>query len=71
MSRHLSRFRTAGALSLLAGLSLLPSCSSKSADDDGAGNVSRIVYAVRQHTTIEADGTVKIDVAGGMGQVMD
>jgi len=71
MSRHLSRFRTAGALSLLAGLALLPGCSTKSTDDDGAGNVSRIVYAVRQHTSVAADGTVSIDVAGGMGQVMD
>jgi len=71
MSRHLSRLRTAGALSLLAGLALLPGCSTKSSDDDGAGNVSRIVYAVRQHTAVDADGTVTIDVAGGMGQVMD
>jgi len=79
MFRQLSRFRTAGplrgsrsaSLFLLAGLVLLPGCSSKSTDDDGAGNVSRIVYAVRQHTTVSADGTVNIDVAGGMGQVMD
>jgi len=71
MSRSLSRFRTAGALSLLAGLALLPGCTTKGSDDDGPGNVSRIVYAVRQHTTVEKDGTVKIDVAGGMGQVMD
>ena len=71
MSRHLTRFCSAGVLSLLAGLALLPGCSSKGSDDDGAGNVSRIVYAVRQHTTIDSDGTVKIDVAGGMGQVMD
>jgi hydrazine synthase alpha subunit-like protein len=71
MSRHLSRFRAAGALCLLFGLALLPGCSTKSGDDDGAGNVSRIVYAVRQHTAIDAEGTVSIDVAGGMGQVMD
>ncbi|HKO52022.1 MAG TPA: hypothetical protein VJV79_30140 [Polyangiaceae bacterium] len=71
MSRPLSRFRTAGALSLLAGLACLPGCSTKGTDGDGAGSVSRIVYAVRQHTTVSADGTVSIDVAGGMGQVMD
>jgi len=80
MFRPLSRFRTAfgplqgsrsASLFLLAGLALLPGCTSKSTDDDGAGNVSRIVYAVRQHTTVSADGTVNIDVAGGMGQVMD
>ena len=33
--------------------------------------MSRIVYAVRQNTSVAADGTVSIDVAGGMGQVMD
>ena len=70
MSRPLSRFRIAGALSLLAGLALLPSCSSK-APDNAPGDVSRIVYAVRQNTAVAADGTVTIDVAGGMGQVMD
>ncbi|HEY0469576.1 MAG TPA: hypothetical protein VGC79_35545, partial [Polyangiaceae bacterium] len=69
--RHLSRLRTAGALSLLRGLTLLPGCSGQVADDDGPGNVSRIVYAVRQNTIVTEDGTVKIDVAGGMGQVMD
>jgi len=71
MSRHLSRFRAAGALCLLAGLALLPGCSTRSTDDDGAGNVSRIVYAVRQHTAVKEDGSISIDVAGGMGQVMD
>ena len=71
MFRPLFRSRTAGALSLLAGLAVLPGCSTKSTDDDGAGNVSRIVYAVRQHTIVDADGTPRIDVAGGMGQVMD
>lgn len=69
MSRTLTRFRTAGALSLLAGLALLSGCSSKSSDDPG--DVSRIVYAVRQHTAHNADGSLSIDVAGGMGQVMD
>jgi hypothetical protein len=71
MSRRLSCLRAAGALCLLSGLAVLPGCSTKSTDDDGAGNVSRIVYAVRQHTLVAADGTVSIDVAGGMGQVMD
>jgi len=37
------------------------------------GDVNKIVYAVRQHTQLDPDtGEVtKIDVAGGMGQVMD
>src|SRR5450432_113295 len=73
MARTLSPFRTAGALSLLAALAFLPGCSGKGSDTGSteAGNVSRIVYAVRQHTLVAADGTVSIDVASGMGQVMD
>jgi hypothetical protein len=70
MSRPFSRIRTAGALSMLAGLALLPGCSSTEPANE-PGDVSRIVYAVRQHTSQAADGTVTIDVAGGMGQVMD
>src|SRR5450432_3368553 len=66
MARTLSTFRTAGALSLLAALAFLPGCSGNSAPDS-----TRIVYAVRQNTSVAADGTVSIDVASGMGQVMD
>jgi hypothetical protein len=66
MARTLFTFRTAGALSLLAALAFLPGCSGNSAPDS-----TRIVYAVRQNTSVAADGTVSIDVAGGMGQVMD
>jgi hypothetical protein len=33
--------------------------------------IDKIVYLVRQHTTIDEDGNVSINVAGGMGQVMD
>jgi hypothetical protein len=33
--------------------------------------VSQIVYAVRQHTVLEDGKVERIDVAGGMGQVMD
>ncbi|HEY5376673.1 MAG TPA: hypothetical protein VIK01_23490 [Polyangiaceae bacterium] len=65
MARTLSPFRTAGALSLLGALAFLPGCSGN--DQDG----TRIVYAVRQNTSVAADGTVSIDVASGMGQVMD
>jgi len=66
MARPLSTFRTAGALSLLAALAFLPGCSGNSTPDS-----TRIVYAVRQNTSVAADGTVSIDVADGMGQVMD
>ena len=72
MARTLSRL-CLGSLPLLAALGFLAGCSSKGADSasDGLGDVSRIVYAVRQNTTVGTDGSVKIDVAGGMGQVMD
>lgn len=50
------------------------SCSSdKDEPGDGTigGNVSKLVYIVRQNTVIGADGQVQVNVAGGMGQVMD
>ncbi|MCC6215780.1 MAG: hypothetical protein IT376_13020 [Polyangiaceae bacterium] len=49
------------------------SCSAKDEPtDDGAlgKSVERIVYVVRQHTVVGPEG-VSIDVAGGMGQVVD
>src|SRR5688572_9237440 len=57
------------SLPLLA-LGGLVSCS---APEEAQGpDVSKIVYAVRQHTLVDGDGQVtNIDVAGGMGQVMD
>jgi hypothetical protein len=56
---------------LAASLSVMPSCSSESDEPSEDGkNVDRIVYAVRQHT-VEGEDGVSIDVAGGMGQVMD
>jgi len=63
------------------------SCSSQSKSDSsllgGSGGytgpngyipgtaVDAMVFVKRQHTTVGADGTVKIDVAGGNGQVID
>ena len=41
------------------------------APNPGGDDFTEIVYAVRQHTRIEADGAVDIEVASGMGQVMD
>ena len=57
------------SLPLLA-LGGLVSCS---APEEAQGpDVSKIVYAVRQHTLVDGSGNVtNIDVAGGMGQVMD
>jgi hypothetical protein len=39
--------------------------------DNSKSDVSQIVYAVRQHTLVENGEVKTIDVAGGMGQVMD
>jgi len=57
------------SLPLLA-LSGLISCASP--EEEQTTDVSKIVYAVRQHTVLDDAGRpTTIDVAGGMGQVMD
>ena len=58
---------------LLTSAALGTACSSDATPADSASNggVDEIVYAVRQHTTVDDDGKVQVDVAGGMGQVMD
>ena len=59
---------------LLTGAALGTGCSSDgtaSAGSSSNGGVDEIVYAVRQHTTVDEQGNVRVDVAGGMGQVMD
>jgi hypothetical protein len=74
MARPLTaRSRTALGLPLLALVAApLVSCSSK---EEPTGSqqfgVERIAYLVRQHTTISPDGNVSINVADGMGQLMD
>lgn len=72
-----SRRRVLRALALpfLAGIGLSTASCSSDQKDDGVGtsiqNVQKIVYAVRQHTVINAEGQVEVNVAGGMGQVLD
>jgi hypothetical protein len=57
-------------LSTLAPLVL--ACSSGSHPDDTSGSAfQEIVYSVRQYQTTDDDGNVQIEVADGMGQVMD
>jgi hypothetical protein len=62
-----------GTSALIGALAVLSGCSGT--PDDGtnspAGGVGKIVYAVRQHTVVEGGEVKSIDVAGGMGQVMD
>jgi hypothetical protein len=60
------------SLPILALLGLVGCSSGSSTDDQGPNDVAKIVYAVRQHTLLDASGKPsRIDVAGGMGQVMD
>jgi Hydrazine synthase alpha subunit middle domain len=74
MVRPVKAHVSLGTSALLGALALLTGCGTSEKPGDASvqlGGVSQIVYAVRQHTVLE-DGKVKrIDVAGGMGQVMD
>src|SRR5262245_44947114 len=65
---RLNRFGVAPFCALLG----LVGCSSTSEPSQpNTGGVDQIVYAVRQHTVVEGGHVTEIDVAGGMGQVMD
>lgn len=67
MARHLR-----SSLPLLSLLGLVACTGQTLTPDNSKTDVSRIVYAVRQNTLTDASGNAtKIDVAGGMGQVMD
>jgi len=69
MARHLS---TALPLLSLLGLVACTGNSDTLTPDNSKTDVSKIVYAVRQNTLTDANGNATtIDVAGGMGQVMD
>ncbi len=58
----------AAALGLMAPTTV--SCSSEPSEEPTGEAFQKVIYAVRQHTTVNGD-RVSIDVAGGMGQVMD
>jgi hypothetical protein len=63
-----------GTSALIGALAVLSGCAGTSSDDGEkppVGGVDQIVYAVRQHTVVEGGEVELIDVAGGMGQVMD
>lgn len=65
-----------GTSALIGALAVLSGCSGTSStlpdgDKPNTGGVDKIVYAVRQHTVVEGGEVESIDVAGGMGQVMD
>jgi Hydrazine synthase alpha subunit middle domain len=77
MARIPSRRRVLRALALpflaAIGFSVAGCGSSSDQKSDGPTlkNVQQLVYAVRQSEYIDAQGNVVIDVAGGMGQVLD
>jgi Hydrazine synthase alpha subunit middle domain len=74
---NIHRPRTALPLLPLLIASALPLLSACSGDEPRAPSQAtgsafqEITYVVRQHTTTDADGTVHVTVAEGMGQVMD
>ncbi|HYP87122.1 MAG TPA: hypothetical protein VEQ59_03200, partial [Polyangiaceae bacterium] len=74
MARLITSNLSLGTSALIGALAVLSGCSGaepSTSQGERAGGVGKIIYAVRQHTVVE-DGQVKeINVAGGMGQVMD
>jgi hypothetical protein len=72
MARLVASHIPLGTAALLGALAVLTGCGSTEEAPETGGGVGKIVYAVRQHTVTDASGEVeRIDVAGGMGQVMD
>jgi hypothetical protein len=69
MNRHP---RTLTAFGLAAFVASIGACSksTSSSEDTGTG-VASILFIKRQTTTVDPDGTVHVDVAGGNGQVLD
>ena len=79
MANISAKTRLIGALAVpfLVGLgatATTASCSSSSDEETGTvlgEDVQSLVYIVRQHTREDGDGNVNINVAGGMGQVIN
>jgi hypothetical protein len=73
MARLVAPRLSLGTSALLGALALVTGCSGgeSTETETGPGGVSKIIYAVRQHTVVEGGEVQSIDVAGGMGQVMD
>lgn len=74
MARLVASNLSLGTSALLGALAVLTGCGTTEKPSDVGvqiDRVSQIVYAVRQHTVVEDGKVEQIDVAGGMGQVMD
>jgi hypothetical protein len=74
-SRFLKRLPHAAALAAVVGagtqLTGTSGCSHTTSSDGVGAGVGAIVFVQRQTTTVDQNGTVNIDVAGGNGQVID
>lgn len=75
MARSVAPRFSFGTSALVGALALVTGCGTSEEPGAGSGveidGVRQIVYAVRQHTVLEDGKVARIDVAGGMGQVMD
>jgi hypothetical protein len=67
--------RSLSHLVSLTGLALLglaqASCSSKSSSSGSDIGIDAVVFVKRQHTTVQSDGTVEVNVSGDSTQVID
>jgi hypothetical protein len=69
MTRNLQALTVFGLAGVIAGMG---ACSNSSSTSGGAGiGVQSLLFIKRQTTTINADKSVTVDVAGGNGQVLD
>jgi hypothetical protein len=74
MARLVAPHLSLGTSVLIGALAVLSGCSGTNStlpEKSDVGGVGKIVYAVRQHTVVDGGKVTSIDVAGGMGQVMD
>jgi len=74
MARKLlqNRLTSIFAVPLLAATAMTSlSCSGEEPTPPQPEKFDKLVYAVRQHTVLQADGSWTVNVTGGMGQVMD
>ncbi|HYQ17665.1 MAG TPA: hypothetical protein VEQ58_17955, partial [Polyangiaceae bacterium] len=74
MARLITPNLSLGTSALIGALAVLSGCSGSepsTSQGERAGGVGKIIYAVRQHTVVEGGQVKEINVAGGMGQVMD
>jgi hypothetical protein len=67
MNRRLQSLAVFGLAAAAAGVG---ACSKSQSDESGIG-VPSVLFVKRQTTSVDANGNVSVDVAGGNGQVLD